>query len=79
MSRVGTVGDHLLRELETEGAGAAGGGRPVLQQTHPPGVTHRVLVSPGLHDVTLLSGLLLLQKINGNKITCLKHLLGLSR
>ena len=44
----------------------------------PPGVTQRVLVSPGLHDITLLSGLLLLQKINGNKITCLKHLLGLS-
>ena len=37
MSRVGTVGDHLLRELETDGAGAAGGGRPVLQQTHPIG------------------------------------------
>lgn len=28
---------HLFWELETEGAGAAGGGCPVLQQTHPTG------------------------------------------
>lgn len=43
----------LTPKLEMEGAGAAGGGPLVLQQTHPTGVT-RVLVSPGLHDVTLM-------------------------
>ena len=65
--------------LSLEVLGQLGADARSFSKHTPPGVTHRVLVSPGLHDVTLLSGLLLLQKINGNKITCLKHLLGLSR